>query len=412
MTTRRSFVKRTNIKNRTNNKKRTKRINQQGGVIPYTFSIDNQDPIFSFVFHPTDPNKLAIGSCQCTDGRAKVYVHDLPEWLLFNSRNIGCSNGSPNGSSMEFVARPVPVFYCSVYSVAFHPTEPLLATGSSDKTAKLWRFSPDGSTATYVATLKGHSGVVSSVAFHPTVLLLATGSYDKTAKLWRFSPDGSTEPEPCVATLGGRDGHSDIVNSVAFHPTALLLATGSEDKTAKLWRFSSDGSRATCVATLAGHSKGVRSVAFHPKYPFLATGSDDTTAKLWRFSPDDSSPATCVATLEGHSKGLRSVAFHPKYPFLATGSDDTTAKLWQLSLDHSLANCVETLEGHSRSVMTVAFHPTAPLLATGSWDRIAKLYKFCTENKIFHHLLNREHLGSKDGPLGSTRRSRKRRRYD
>ncbi|MFM8490649.1 MAG: WD40 repeat domain-containing protein [Candidatus Methylopumilus sp.] len=83
----------------------------------------------------------------------------------------------------------------------------------------------------------------------------------------------------CVETLAG---HSNKVYSVAFHPTALLLATGSYDKTAKLWRFSDDGSAATCVATLAGHSGYVYSVAFHPTAPLLATGSYDKTVRLWR----------------------------------------------------------------------------------------------------------------------------------
>jgi len=43
----------------------------------------------------------------------------------------------------------------------------------------------------------------------------------------------------CVATLAE---HSDVVNCVAFHPTAPLLATGSDDKTVKLWRLSPDTS--------------------------------------------------------------------------------------------------------------------------------------------------------------------------
>jgi WD40 repeat protein len=68
---------------------------------------------------------------------------------------------------------------------------------------------------------------------------------------------------------------------VAFHPTESRLATGSDDKTAKLWRFSPDGSTADCVATLARHSDSVRSVAFHPTESLLATGSADNTAKLW-----------------------------------------------------------------------------------------------------------------------------------
>jgi WD40 repeat protein len=69
--------------------------------------------------------------------------------------------------------------------VVFHPTAPLLATGSGDHTVKLWLLSSNNSSATCVATLKGHSNRVSSVAFHPTVPLLATGSGDHTVKLWR-----------------------------------------------------------------------------------------------------------------------------------------------------------------------------------------------------------------------------------
>ena len=127
--------------------------------------------------------------------------------------------------------------------------------------------------------------------------------------------------------------HSNGIFSIGFHPILPILATGSGDKTAKLWRFSVNGTAATCVTTLAGHSHWVRSVAFHPTEPLLATGSDDDTAKLWRFSPDGSAEnnmqATCVVTLEGHSNSVNSVAFHPTAPLLATGSRDNTAKLWR-----------------------------------------------------------------------------------
>ena len=45
------------------------------------------------------------------------------------------------------------------------------------------------SSATCVATLEGHRGGVDSVAFHPTAPLLATGSYDNTVRLWLLSCD-------------------------------------------------------------------------------------------------------------------------------------------------------------------------------------------------------------------------------
>jgi WD40 repeat protein len=82
-----------------------------------------------------------------------------------------------------------------------------------------------------------------------------------------------------MATLGG---HKYRVFSVAFHPTANLLATGSSDNTAKLWDFSPDWSTATCVATLAGHSRSVNHVAFHPTEPLLATVSDDGMVNFWQ----------------------------------------------------------------------------------------------------------------------------------
>jgi len=171
----------------------------------------------------------------------------------------------------------------SVLSVAFHPTMPLLATGSEDRTAKLWRFEPDGSTVTCVATLEGNTNRVISVAFHPTATILATGGFREAAKLWRFSPDGSASNNmlaTCVKTIEGDmyDGYRWIV---AFHPTAPLFAISSGEISAKLWRFSPDGSTVTCVATLEMnlHSQDISSFAFHATAPLLATGSYDMTAK-------------------------------------------------------------------------------------------------------------------------------------
>ena len=131
---------------------------------------------------------------------------------------------------------------------------------------------------------------------------------------------------------------------------------------------------ATCVSTLQLDSFCVCSVAFHPSAPYLATGSWDKTAKLWLLNADCSA-ATCVSTLQGHSRDVYSVAFHPSAPYLATGSYDDTAKLWLLNADCSAATCVSTLQGHSSSVHSVAFHPSAPYLATGSSDNTAKLWR-------------------------------------
>ena len=267
-------------------------------------------------------------------------------------------------------------FSGSVNDVAFHPNKQYFATGSDDcdRSAKIWKLSPDHSSATLVAILTGHTGDINAIAFHHTDLLLATASSDKTVRLWRVFPDSSSAT--CVAIL---TGHANYVTSVAFDPTGQFLATGSWDKTAILWRLSPDNSSASPVTIIAGHSSVVSSVAFDPTGRFLATGSWDKTVILWRLFPDNSS-VSCVETLTGHSRWVTSVAFDPTGRFLASGSEDMTVKLWRLFSDYSSASCVATLEGHTHDVLAVAFHPTEKLLVSSSYDGTAKLWELSSDN--------------------------------
>ncbi len=67
------------------------------------------------------------------------------------------------------------------------------------------------------------------------------------------------------------------MNSVSFSPDGKFLASGSDDKTVKLWSVESQKE----VTTLQGHSSEVTSVAFSPDGKYLASGSKDKTVKLW-----------------------------------------------------------------------------------------------------------------------------------
>jgi WD40 repeat protein len=75
-------------------------------------------------------------------------------------------------------------------------------------------------------------------------------------------------------------GHANIVTSLAFSPNGRWLATGSWDKTIKIW----DVQTGLEVQTLVGHDRSIYSIAFDSSGGWLASGSEDGKINLWRSS--------------------------------------------------------------------------------------------------------------------------------
>lgn len=143
-----------------------------------------------------------------------------------------------------------------IYSLDFSRNGRHIASGSGDRTVRLW----DMETGGQVLTLSIEDGVT-TVAISSDGRFVAAGSLDKSVRVW----DATTGQ--LVERLEGPDGHKDSVYSVAFAPNGRDLVSGSLDKTIKMWELSAPRSNGggppkggNCLRTFEGHR--VRALKF------------------------------------------------------------------------------------------------------------------------------------------------------
>ncbi|WP_016950957.1 WD40 repeat domain-containing protein [Anabaena sp. PCC 7108] len=276
-----------------------------------------------------------------------------------------------------------------IFSVAVNPDGKTFASGSADKSIKVWNIE----TGEIIHTLTGHSNYVRSVTFSHDGKIIASGSDDKTFKLWH-SLKGKTFIE-----------HSDGVNSVAFSPDSQTYATASLDKTVKIWDlinekliynliahensinsivFSIDGQHLISAGcdqsikiwnvrtgmvdtTIADHSESINTIAVSPDGKTFATGSDNNTIKLWYLATGE-----LINTFAGHTDCVNSIAFSPDGKTLASCSNDKTIRLWHLETKE----LINTLVEHSLNVYCVAFSPDGKTIVSGSADNTIKIWQY------------------------------------
>ncbi len=208
-------------------------------------------------------------------------------------------------------------------------------------------------------TLKGHTGWVRAVAFFPNGFSLASGSYDRTLKLW------NTRDNQAFGTLSNHLGSISGINAIAVHPNGNTFAIACIDKSIKLWNFRSGKP----VRNIEAHAGQVYSVAYSPDGNTLISASADKTLKLWNWRKGE-----LLQTFEGHQDKVVSVAFYPDGKRIASASFDKTIKIWDVNTGKS----VLSMTGHAAPVNAIAFSPDGKLLASGSQDQTIKIWDVIT----------------------------------
>jgi len=210
-----------------------------------------------------------------------------------------------------------------VRAVSWSPDGTRIATGSADKTARIWNA--DGA---LVAELQGHSDAVKAVAWSRDGKRLATCGQDATVRLW--NADGSAGP-----VIRGGDAP---FNCVAFNRDGTRLVAGDDDRLVRIWK--TDG---TLVARCEGHRGSILSVDWSPDGKRVASacagfvpegeqGRAVAAVRIW----DEN--GRFIQSLDGYTGPIDSVRFSPDGSKIATSSTDFTTREW--SIDGKLLGSV------------------------------------------------------------------------
>lgn len=208
----------------------------------------------------------------------------------------------------------------------------VLASGSADKTVKVWDITQAGTANVCAATFTHHTDKVQSVMWHPSEgTILATGGFDRKLSLVDArSNDGknfrhANLPADCEAIAW--DPHQQQYLSAASEDgTVTCWDVRKFDK--KLWSF------------VAHEFGGCSDISYNSHVPgMLATCAIDKTVKLWDASvagSGDAIPHPCGSREMGVGK-LYSASFYPSSPWLlACGGAGNQLSLWDLSSEGSI----------------------------------------------------------------------------
>lgn len=119
-------------------------------------------------------------------------------------------------------------------------------------------------------TIKGFSGEIQSMAWNTNGESLAAADENHLIRIWNTS---SKEEFPTVFS-----GHTDTVNSINFDPYGYFMASGSADKTIKIWSANKN----KLMTSVTAHKDSINSLSWSPDRKLIASGSNDKTVKIWQ----------------------------------------------------------------------------------------------------------------------------------
>ncbi len=255
-------------------------------------------------------------------------------------------------------------------------------------------------TSTLLPTAVVQVAPVTALAMSPSGALLAAGGYRRVRLLdpatgavihtldgpaeqvycLAWTADGGTlvagggvpgvSGEVCVWKRGGESGwgaprrltgHADAVVALACRAGSDQLATGSPDKSVRIWALDSG----RLLRELRDHVDGVTAVAYSPDGRWLATGAVDRTVRLYEA---DGKRAVTLA----HGDAVTALLFTAGSDTLVTASADRQARVWPVRAG-SIENPVRS-QGEGEVILSLARSADGKAIAWGAANRRVRVW--------------------------------------
>lgn len=228
-----------------------------------------------------------------------------------------------------------------VYRYLISPSSSQVATVSFDGTARIWNM--DGSLHCVLSDPEGHR--IDSIRFLEGGKKVATGTmHYGDGYIW--NSDGELQSK---FKTGKGDG--DDLFIIAVNPSGAIFATTNRlSHEITLWTSTGE-----LLGILSGHTDHVRSTAFSADSRLLASGSNDRTVRVW-----DCETKRHLMTLQGHTGIVFEVQFATeRQREIFSFSSDGTVCIWSLD-----APLLPSMNSHRKGVDVMAHTSIGLLLSS------------------------------------------------
>ncbi|XP_038212377.1 transducin beta-like protein 3 [Zerene cesonia] len=241
-----------------------------------------------------------------------------------------------------------------VLALAKFPTDKdMFVSSGKDNAVRIWK-KYDNSEIICIGVGTRHTASVGSVCTSQTSnKFFCSVSQDNCLKVWTVPSELDTVDQK-IKSSHTELAHNMDINCVAVSPNDKIIATGSQDKTAKLWT-----DELTLLGILKGHRRGIWCVKFSPVDQVVLTSSADSSIKLWSIAD-----LSCLKTFEGHESSVLKIEFLSKGQQILSSGADGLLKMWNIKT----SECKMSLDNHEGKVWSLAVNWDESLVITGGSD--------------------------------------------